>query len=60
MHDRLAQLAAHPGSVDVAKLAGAGNRWCMRSGNWRAILTMNTEAGTITVSRVLNRRDAYR
>ena len=60
IHDRLGQLATAPASVDLAKLGGARNRWRLRSGNWRAILTLDAEAGIIEVERVLNRRDAYR
>jgi len=59
MHDRLYQCALDPGSTNLAKLAGS-NRWRLRSGNWRAILELDTADGTITVVRVVNRRDAYR
>jgi mRNA-degrading endonuclease RelE of RelBE toxin-antitoxin system len=60
MHDRLGQLASDPRLVDLAKLAGAANRWRLRSGHWRAILEMDAHSGLITIIRVLNRRDAYR
>jgi mRNA-degrading endonuclease RelE of RelBE toxin-antitoxin system len=60
MHDRLYQCALDPRSGDLAKLAGGSNRWRLRSGSWRAILELDTIDGTITVVRVLNRRDAYR
>jgi mRNA interferase RelE/StbE len=60
MHDRLHRTANDPSSGDLSKLAGGGNLWRLRSGNWRAILELDTASGTITVMRVVNRRDAYR
>jgi len=60
MHDRLYQCALDPSSTNLSKLAGSGSRWRLRSGNWRAILELDTADGTITVMRVVNRRDAYR
>jgi mRNA-degrading endonuclease RelE of RelBE toxin-antitoxin system len=48
------------GSVDVTKLAGGGNRWRLRVGRWRALLELDNESGTVLVTRVVARKDAYR
>ncbi len=45
------------GRVDIKKLAGRGDEWRIRVGDWRVIFT--TSADTITVLAVDNRRDAY-
>ena len=54
----LERVAADPGSEDIAKLAGREGQWRLRSGRWRAILELDTRAGTITVVRVLPRNEA--
>jgi mRNA interferase RelE/StbE len=56
----LRRLPTDFGALDVTKLAGGGNRWRLRVGNWRVILTLDNAAGTISVLRVLDRKDAYR
>ena len=55
----LERLTNDPSEVDFKKLAG-GAGWRLRIGQWRAIVALNTRTGLMTVSRVLNRRDAYR
>jgi mRNA-degrading endonuclease RelE of RelBE toxin-antitoxin system len=48
------------GGLDVAKLAGAGNRWRLRVGQWRVILELDNATGVALVARVVARKDAYR
>jgi mRNA-degrading endonuclease RelE of RelBE toxin-antitoxin system len=56
----LDRLGAEFGQLDVIKLGGGGNRWRLRVGRWRVILALDNTAGTITVTRVLDRKEAYR
>jgi mRNA interferase RelE/StbE len=56
----LRRLSADFGAGDVTKLAGGGNRWRLRVGRWRALLELDNESGTILVTRVVARKDAYR
>ncbi len=58
--DALDRLRNDPGSVDLKKLAGRQDVWRVRVGQWRIILRLDTQRGTITVQRILHRRDAYR
>jgi mRNA interferase RelE/StbE len=44
---------------DVLKLSGATNEYRLRVGDWRVIFRLE-DGGTLAISRVLNRRDAYR
>jgi mRNA interferase RelE/StbE len=44
-------------SGDVRKLAGVGNRWRLRVGNWR--VRFQLDGDQIYILSVLNRRDAY-
>jgi mRNA interferase RelE/StbE len=55
----LKRLAADPSSVDLKKLAGSDG-WRVRVGQWRILLDLDSPAGVMRVSRVLNRRDACR
>jgi mRNA interferase RelE/StbE len=48
------------GAMDVTKLAGRGNRWRLRVGRWRVIFDVDNTTGTMLVTRVLARKDAYR
>jgi len=48
------------GTMDVAKLAGVGNWWRLRDGRWRVMLDLDDATGTISVTRVVARKDAYR
>jgi mRNA-degrading endonuclease RelE of RelBE toxin-antitoxin system len=50
---------AQRGQGDVKKLAGAGQHWRLRVGEWRVIFVFDPP-GSITVLAVSNRRDAYR
>ena len=66
-HDQRARVIAaieraalDPAGADLIKLEGGGNRWRLRVGTWRVLLDLNNRAGLITVTRVLDRRDAYR
>jgi mRNA-degrading endonuclease RelE of RelBE toxin-antitoxin system len=52
-------LCTDPSSVDFKKLRG-GAGWRVRVGQWRALVSLHAKDGVIVVSRVLNRRDAYR
>ena len=56
MERRAQRLATDPSSVDLKKLSGRG--WRLRVGQWRAIISLNSD-GVMLVQRVLNRRDAY-
>ncbi len=58
--DAIHGIALNPGSAQLAKLEGGGNRWRLRVGTWRVLLDLDNRAGLITVTRVLDRRDAYR
>ena len=58
--DTLDRAALDPGSAQLAKLEGGGNRWRLRVGSRRVLLDLDNRAGLITVTRVLDRRDAYR
>jgi len=53
------RLTDDPAQVDFKKLAG-GAGWRLRVGQWRAIIELDARTGVMVVSRVLNRRDAYR
>lgn len=58
---RLVRAAAtDSGSVSLAKLKGRPGEWRIRSGAWRIIVELDNRSGTMTVLRVLPRRDAYR
>ena len=59
MSAALERLADDPSSVDFKKLAG-GAGWRLRVGQWRAQIALITQDGVMLVSRVVNRRDAYR
>ena len=48
------------GAMDVTKLAGRGNRWRLRVGRWRVVFDVDNATGTMLVTRVLARKDAYR
>jgi mRNA interferase RelE/StbE len=50
---------AATGEGDVKKLKGQNNLR-LRVGDWRVIFTVDEDAETINVSRVLHRREAYR
>lgn len=45
---------------DVRKLAGTASEYRLRVGDWRVLFTFEENGQTLLVSRVLNRRDAYR
>jgi mRNA interferase RelE/StbE len=45
---------------DVRKMAGRSGLYRLRVGDWRILFTFADGGRTIAISRVLNRRDAYR
>ena len=45
---------------DVRKLQGRSNEFRLRVGDWRVMFSFVDGGHVIVVSRVLNRRDAYR
>ena len=45
---------------DVRNLAGGADTYRLRVGDWRVLFTLDDEGRTMAISRVLNRRDAYR
>jgi len=56
----LQRLSDDPSRVDFRKLAGRSNGWRLRVGRWRVLLEGDNRSGVMTVTRVLDRRDAYR
>jgi mRNA interferase RelE/StbE len=57
---RIREAALDPGSADLAKLGGRVDEWRIRVGSWRVIVELNAQTGQMRVTRILNRRDAYR
>ena len=57
--DAVNRLAEH-NLGDVRKLAGTAGEYRLRVGDWRVLFTFEDNGQTLLVSRVLNRRDAYR
>ena len=55
----LRRLAGDPGGSDLTKLAGRRGEWRLRAGRWRVLLVLDNTAGTMTVTRVLARKEAY-
>ena len=45
---------------DVRKMAGRSDLYRLRVGDWRLLFTLDDGGRTVAISRVLNRRDAYR
>jgi mRNA interferase RelE/StbE len=45
---------------DVRKLGGSSGEYRLRVGDWRVLFTFEDNGQTLLVSRVPNRRDAYR
>jgi len=58
--ERIKAAAVDPASADLRKLGGRSAEWRIRVGNWRVIIELDSSTGTMTVLRVLSRRDAYR
>ena len=54
------ELLSETGRGDLQKLHGRDERWRLRVGDWRVILTFDYSNNTFTVRRVLHRREAYR
>jgi len=51
---------AGEGHGDVRKLEGAEGEYRLRVGSWRILFALEDGGRTILVTRVLDRRDAYR
>jgi mRNA interferase RelE/StbE len=45
---------------DVRKLAGRVDEYRLRVGDWRIVFRLEDGGRVMAISRVLNRRDAYR
>jgi mRNA interferase RelE/StbE len=45
---------------DIRKLAGSANEYRLRVGDWRVVFRLEDGGRAVAISRVLNRRDAYR
>jgi mRNA interferase RelE/StbE len=45
---------------DVRKLAGSANEYRLHVGDWRVVFRLEDGGRLMAISRVLNRRDAYR
>ena len=45
---------------DVRKLAGSTDEYRLRGGDWRVVFRLEDGGRVMAISRVLNRRDAYR
>jgi mRNA interferase RelE/StbE len=51
---------AEHGRGDIRKLHGRSDEYRLRVGDWRVMFRLDDDGRVIVVSRVLNRRDAYR
>jgi mRNA interferase RelE/StbE len=60
IRERVTDYAADPAHArhDVRRLVGQGGRMRLRSGKWRVVFEVTGD--TMTVQRVLHRREAYR
>ena len=45
---------------DVRKLTGSADEYRLRIGDWRVVFRLEDSGRLMAISRVLNRRDAYR
>ena len=45
---------------DVRKLSGSADAYRLRVGDWRVVFRLEDSGRAMAISRVLNRRDAYR
>jgi mRNA interferase RelE/StbE len=51
---------AETGQGDLTKLSGGTDEWRLRVGAWRVRFRFENEAHAIVVTRVLDRKEAYR
>jgi mRNA interferase RelE/StbE len=51
---------AELGQGDIRKLQGRTDEFRLRVGDWRVLFTLADGGHIMAISRVLNRRDAYR
>ncbi len=56
----IVSLTDQPRPVGAVKLAGGGNDWRIRIGEYRIVYEINDDAQTVTVFRVAHRREVYR
>jgi mRNA interferase RelE/StbE len=57
---KIDQLAVDPFAAGLRKLSGRPERWRVRVGDYRIIVTLDRAAQMITVIRVRHRREVYR
>lgn len=57
--DALTDLTVEPPVGDVRRLAGSGDEWRLRVGDWRVRFVRDSGTRTVTVLRVLPRGRAY-
>jgi mRNA interferase RelE/StbE len=64
VHDRviesISSLAENPGPPGVKKLAGAGNDWRIRVGDYRVLYEIAETVRIVRVYRVRHRNDVYK
>jgi mRNA interferase RelE/StbE len=53
-------LASEPRPRNTKKLAGGGSRWRIKQGDYRILYEIDDQEKTVTVYRVVHRREAYR
>ena len=59
LNEKIKSLTAQPRQVQTEKLKGA-NGYRLRSGKYRILYESDDESRTVTVRRVLHRKEAYR
>jgi mRNA-degrading endonuclease RelE of RelBE toxin-antitoxin system len=59
---RMTAIAANPfaSHQNVERLQGLNNAWRLRKGDRRALYTVDRERETVTLERVMHRREVYR
>ncbi len=57
---RIEGLADEPRPVGAEKLAGLGDAWRVRQGDFRIVYVIDDSARIVTITRVGNRKDVYR
>jgi len=57
---RIAELETQPRPRGSKKLAGSDNEYRLRDGNYRILYAIDENKRTVRVSRILDRKDAYK
>lgn len=57
---KLEQLTADPYAAGLRKMSGRPERWKVRIGDYRIVVTLEAAAQVIHVERVRHRREVYR